>query len=448
MTWTTLCDCSRRAATRLLLLLVASGIAACNALDVSDPTAFREAEVNNAEGAELLRRAALRSLYNVADDEAWFSGVVADEFLSEVSPFTDPLTDEDNLLDRRESALYEELFTFNPRYQEWQGLRARLTRVAMEKLEAYALPGSREAHVGEMLAVRAFATLRMAEDFCPGFPLHDVVNFTIVYGSPLSTEQALEHALADFEAAVSKAADSARVLNFARVGRARTLLQLGRFAEAAGAAADVPDDYVYGAEYNSTFSPYQPNDLAYTSLFAGWGNWRSVADREGGTGLDFVSANDPRVHTVSLGTAADGTVLYGIAKYPTIGTPIVLASGVEARLIEAEAALQAGDVTTWLAKLNKLRQTAITPPLPDTTDPGTPDARVDLTFRERAFWLFATGTRLGDLRRLIRHYNRARESVFPTGSYRLGGTYGTGTSIPFGRGGGGTTPETPGCTTW
>jgi len=35
-------------------------------------------------------------------------------------------------------------------------------------------------------------------------------------------------------------------------------------------------------------------------------------------------------------------------------------------------------------------------------DPGTQVGREDLLFRERAFWLFATGHRLGDLRRLAR----------------------------------------------
>jgi hypothetical protein len=50
-------------------------------------------------------------------------------------------------------------------------------------------------------------------------------------------------------------------------------------------------------------------------------------------------------------------------------------------------------------------------------DPGTDSGRVSLMFRERAFWLFGTGTRLGDLRRLIRQYGRDQSTVFPTGPY-------------------------------
>jgi hypothetical protein len=51
-------------------------------------------------------------------------------------------------------------------------------------------------------------------------------------------------------------------------------------------------------------------------------------------------------------------------------------------------------------------------------------------FRERAFWLFGTGHRLGDLRRLVRQYGRGSETVFPTGNYFKGGLYGTDVNIP------------------
>jgi hypothetical protein len=132
-----------------------------------------------------------------------------------------------------------------------------------------------------------------------------------------------------------------------------------------------------------------------------------------------------------------GYPIYIPAKYPTASSPIVLASGVEARLIEAEAVLQAGDAAAWLAKLNALRTdgtydtTASSPPdtlwhagsggvagLKPLADPGTADGRVDLLFRERAFWLFLTGHRQGDLRRLIRQYGRDAVDLYPTGHYQ------------------------------
>jgi len=58
----------------------------------------------------------------------------------------------------------------------------------------------------------------------------------------------------------------------------------------------------------------------------------------------------------------------------------------------------------------------------------------DVLFRERAFWLYATGHRLGDMRRLIRQYGRDPETVFPTGDYYKGGlTYGEDVNLPLPR---------------
>jgi len=158
-----------------------------------------------------------------------------------------------------------------------------------------------------------------------------------------------------------------------------------------------------------------------------------VADRQGGNGQPFLSAKDPRVLSVAVGLSiinpADS--VFFNAKYTTNTTPIVVASGVEARLIEAEAALQAGD-PSWFATLNTLRATAISPAMPTlAVIPSTKTAQVDLLYTERAFWLYLTGHRLGDLRRLIRNYGRDAEAVFPTGNYPLGGTYQPATAIPF-----------------
>jgi hypothetical protein len=93
---------------------------------------------------------------------------------------------------------------------------------------------------------------------------------------------------------------------------------------------------------------------------------------------------------------------------------VPIASGLEARLIQAEALL-ATNPGGWLTAMNTIRATRITPALPALADPGTQVGREDLHFRERAFWLFGTGHRLGDLRRMIRQYNRTEDGVFPTG---------------------------------
>ena len=65
--------------------------------------------------------------------------------------------------------------------------------------------------------------------------------------------------------------------------------------------------------------------------------------------------------------------------------------------------LQANNLSGMRTILNDLRDAQGLDPLPT---PGNRDAAVDQLFSERAFWLFATGHRLGDMRRLIRQYGR------------------------------------------
>jgi hypothetical protein len=123
---------------------------------------------------------------------------------------------------------------------------------------------------------------------------------------------------------------------------------------------------------------------------------------------------------------------------------VVLADGVEARLIEAENQQRTGG--DYLVTLNTLRAAlptlitnaalpaAFSPPaiaaLPPMSRPAAASAEVDQVFRERAYWMFLTGHRLGDLRRLVRQYGRNAEAVFPTGAFHKGGAYGVDVNYP------------------
>jgi hypothetical protein len=223
------------------------------------------------------------------------------------------------------------------------------------------------------------------------------------------------------------------------------LLALGRYADAAAAVAAVPDDY----KYQVVLDPHGHQELDVLASFAaGDKSYQlvpatpSVGDREGGNGLDYRSSGDPRTLAVLLGQDISGYDMYFPAKHtqdPNSLDTLMLADGVEARLIEAEAALQVNATDgRWLALLNHLRQTALLPDtvLPDLADPGTDAAgkdtpRVDQLFRERAFWLYLTGHRQGDLRRLIRQYQRSPDLVYPTGFCPgAGGFYGAELTVP------------------
>lgn len=429
-----------RAAARLSAASCALALllAGCDPLEVDAPTVNLPEDFANAAGAEAMRAAAIRSFNSAISPEARFSGMLADEFIMGSSTQSGA----ERFLDRRLSEeAEEEVDRAGSAYERLHTARIEAAQ-AIRQLRAYA-PNTPPARIGQLFAFSGYAKLLLAEDYCPGMAFNEITpDHQLRYGRALTTDEMFDLALADLDTAVTLAADSARILGLARVGKARALLGLGRFAEAAEAAAPVPTDYVFEIEH-TTEAPSQTNLLNFGTTRLRY----SVADREGGNGLDFVSAGDPRVRVTARGRTFDNlNTGYSIDKYPTTTSPMVLASGIEARLIEAEAALRANDVTTWLGILNTLRAEAITPALPPLEDPGDERARVDLHFRERAFWLFATGHRLGDLRRLIRHYGRTPDEVFPTGDHHHGGPYGTATSIPFPAETEGLNPNVTGCT--
>jgi starch-binding outer membrane protein, SusD/RagB family len=255
---------------------------------------------------------------------------------------------------------------------------------------------------------------------------------------------------------VATAANNTTQLNLARVGRARALLGRNRVADASAAVAAVPTSFRYEILHSEN-SAGQNNGV--------WGiphNRRgySVAHLEGGNGLPFRVGNsqnratqDPRVpYTRTASRATDSPFAHFFQlKYPLRDTHVPLATGIEARLIEAEAALRQGaaGVAVYVAKHNELRATVagLAPVSLDDVTAMTQAQRENLHFQERGFWLYLTANRLGDMRRLVRQYNRGSETVFPTGvwgrpayagvavpdgnlEFRAQGTYGPDVNFP------------------
>jgi hypothetical protein len=278
------------------------------------------------------------------------------------------------------------------------------------------------------------------ELFCNGVPLSNADDAAPKWDI-VTNQEMFTRAVAQFDSALAITGVAADVGNMARVGKARAQVDLGQWAAAATTVSGVPTSFVYNAEYSQSSLVNVIYDwMVATANF-------SPSDKEGGNGLDFVSARDPRIQvarnasgvaTTRLGQ--DGsTPAYTILNGFTNGAaPTRLATGVEARMIEAEAALQAGTGTAFLTALNAPRSDAAVrtawgataaSDLPPLTDPGSAAARQDLLFRERAFWMYLTTHRVGDLRRLVRQYSRPASSVWPSGAYFKGGTYGTDQNI-------------------
>ena len=397
----------RRGAGRVLLCFVAC--ACSNLTDVAAPDVVQLSSLDNAAGAEALRVGSVSAfalMYAGAEQgQITISGALADEFYNAATGAI-ALAEADLRSVPEPSIAYP--------YRMLQ--RSRLdARRAVAALEQFA-PAAR-AKIAEQFALAGYTEIFLGENMCSGIPLGEIVDGNPLYGDPLSTDELFARAVADFDSAIVYAADSMRLLGLAQVGRGRALLNRGLFAAAALGVATVATPYTYSLQYSAA----QPNGV-FTVINTS--RYITVSDREGVNGLDFRSARDPRVPTTLVGKGLDGvTDLYLFARYASVTSPVVLASGTEARLIGAEAALRAGDASGALQILNAQRATV--PGLAPLPLEPTPDAQVDQLFRERAFWLFATGHRQGDLRRLVRQYSRAPSSVFPTGPYKTGQRYGT-----------------------
>lgn len=294
------------------------------------------------------------------------------------------------------------------------------------------------SYIGELVALRGYLYIMFGEMYCSGIPFSRAIyGGDIVLGMPETTTEMFEHAIVQFDSAIVIATDSVRIRQLAMVGKARALMNLGRYDEAAAVVspANVPTDFVYAMRYGLNFPNYLGGITDGGSGDYGGGSGEVfVANHLGINGLDYLSAGDttggqvgdPRVawFPVSGEDPFGGGPLPPVpepGKFPSGSTPVTLASGIEARLIEAEALLAMNDVGGWTGKLNDLRELAITPAIPDLTADSTTTAsttlRQNVLFRERAFWLYGEGHRFGDLRRLVRQYHRTIETVFPQGAH-------------------------------
>lgn len=305
----------------------------------------------------------------------------------------------------------------------------------------------------EMLTLAGLTYVFLAETWCSGVPIsHLDDSGNITYGVPLTTRQLLDTAIARFDSAIAVSTD-AGMTAFATVGKARAVLDTGGFAAAGALAATVPTSFAYIQEHSENTD--RENNGVFNGNFPD--QRYAVADSEGVNGFPFRSVADRRTTWVDPGITGfdNATELWTQQRYGSRKSPITVATGVEARLIEAEAALQADTANppaAFLTALNEPRtnagERAYFDPNPFTPGDPTTDAigalpaltasditaaggAVNLLFAERARWLWFTAHRLGDMRRLIRQYGRLANAVFPTGPYFKVNFANYGTDVNF-----------------
>jgi hypothetical protein len=306
------------------------------------------------------------------------------------------------------------------------------------------VPGETSAWQASLLLYEAYAEILTADGWCSGVPLSTLDfegDWTYRPGS--TTDEIYAHAIQLLDSADARAADSVSLQSTIRVLKARAQLALGRYEDARHTVSGIGETFKYNVRI--AFDDGRRDRTSFTQ-YANFLSVASVSDHEGLNGLPYRSSGDPRTQSSSLmyGSGSSATSVWFPVKYVTPdSSTFTLASGVEAQLILAEVALYNNDPHQMLTILNALRTTGTytidTTALPgggETIDtvwhagvggvaglrfldalPNTPNAQRQLLFAERAAWLFATGTRQGDLRRLVRKYGIDREQVYPTGTY-------------------------------
>jgi hypothetical protein len=221
-----------------------------------------------------------------------------------------------------------------------------------------------------------------------------------------------------FNTAVTAAGTSnnTKMLNAAHVGLARTLLDLGKVAEAGVEAAKVPAGFALKASYSSANG--RRENLVWTQMYRGFYSSVDPSYRN----VTWLGVADPRVTVVDGGVNGHDKVtrIWQQKKYASIGDSIPIARYTEAQLIVAEADVAAGNPGTATTIINQLHTNAGIPPYGG----GTAQEVQAQIIEERRRELFLEGQRLGDLIR----YNLTATPLKGT-PFKNGGFYGNDTGI-------------------
>jgi len=267
--------------------------------------------------------------------------------------------------------------------------------------------------MAQMRAYTGYTLVLLAEGMC---------DMTIDRGPKMTAAQVLAIADDRFTDAIARATalNNSALLNMARVGRARTRLDLKKLPEAAADANLVPANFVYNIEFTDGGDARRENRIYNMTIR---NDYESVPPAYQNLTVNGVAGSipDPRVKARDAGrNGNDGfTRMWQQQKFiaQTGATPIPLASWNEAQLIYAEAV---GGQQGFDA-INKVRTANSVPVLTGAVPTG--QAFTDLVLEERRRQLWSEGQRYSDMLR----YNLP----FQSGVNRKGQVYSSLTCVPL-----------------
>src|SRR6266480_1066974 len=268
-----------------LALIVAAGLTAgCHILDVSNPDIVLPGSLNGAAALPTIRAGAIGDFAiaysgsgaqgsgGTTEGLILLGGMLADELIN-TETFPDRI-----LADARQPQI--ESGTLQTVFRNLHKAR-RSAEIAAQKFRQFA-DTTMDAGFSEMLSLAGFTYVVFAENYCSGVPFITVhADDSFSYGGPLTTTQMLDTAINRFDQALAAAAAldtsgaSAAVraskialrqgrINLASVGKARALLDEGRFAAADSTAASVPTGYNYLIQHD--LNTTRQNDGVYNGM--------------------------------------------------------------------------------------------------------------------------------------------------------------------------------------
>ncbi len=431
----------------LPLLCVLFSIPACSGLDsvleVEIPGKVLESSLDNPTLAAVLVRSVLADVECAWNQYTGGAAIHSDEYI--------PSSGNGHMRDWASRKIIETDAGFGtdvcgswgfPMYQPLQTARFQAEDI-FRRLSAPQfddVPG-RVQHQATVRALGAWPLIAMGEGFCE-------VSVPETEGAPgplLTPAQVLALAEDRLTEALTLAqqANSADIINMARIGRARVRLNLGNYAGAIADAAEVPAGYVKNASRDESIPRrhnYHFERMNATSGFRQHGSisdhYRNLTIAADGRPTQNDGVADPRVKAQTTGAlAADfATIHWFHDKYTSRSTPVPMASSKEAQLIIAEAAVRMNDLDRARTVINA-RRTQLG--LPTFNLPATQAEMLALVLEERRRDLFVEGGhRFNDMLRF-----RGTEwnipflgepgSIHPNGLDQTGAEYGTTTCMPL-----------------
>jgi hypothetical protein len=426
-------------------------LGACNPkqelLSPQQPGVINPGAVTTAPAADAVYVGALNRWKQAMNGSPTNSGSNQEGLWNFLALFTDELRSSDTFSQRNDAdqrVTQSNDGVLLPIYIAAQQARGR-ARDAINALLAFDTTATGKQHVGEMYLQMGYLEDILSEAFCNGLSFGETVNGAPQYTAQMDNQAAAKIAVARFDTALTYLtatdAGTVAVKNAVLIARGRAQVDIGDFAGAVATVASVPTNYQYNFDYSiGTYDNEWwiegPSVKRYTA--------GDSIDKAGPikNAIPFAQLNDPRVSVTNTNGAGEDNITTFIAVNNWgRDDPTPPLNGIDARLIEAEAKLQAGDIAGMTTILNALRTAPQvigafkTVPMPALAQPADKPTAVQVFFREKALWQYERGWRQADLRRMVRQYGFTQDQVFPTGNFTRNGTpsgtFGTEVAFPI-----------------